>query len=123
MESSIRLALLYLGKRLLSKSLKYIDVPLMTNHECVSNTGWKPQQITLNMICAGDLAKQGDDSCEGDSGGPLVTMGRDDTAIVYGVVSFGHIEGCGHSDFPGIYTRVTVFLDWIRSKMIQNVKG
>ena len=95
----------------------------MTNKECVADTGWKPQAITSNMLCAGHLGKEGSDACGGDSGGPLVAIGRDDTVIVYGIVSFGNIEGCGHSEFPTVYTRVTVFLDWIQSNMVGNIKG
>ena len=90
----------------------------MTNANCVgSNTGWKQKDITLNMVCARDLAKEGNGACNGDSGGPLTAIGRKNIAIVYGVVSFTHLEGCGHSDFPTVYTRVVSFLDWIETKM------
>ena len=47
---------------------------------------------------------QGKDTCQGDSGGPLVC---DDFLV--GVTSFG--KGCG--DYPGVYTRVSAFYEWI----------
>ena len=69
------------------------------------------------MICAGDLTDGGEDSCQGDSGGPLVIpqSDSDDTAIVYGIVSWG--RGCGLEEGPGIYTRVSNYNSWIQTNM------
>ena len=111
--------LILLGKIQSSKTLKYLSVPLLTNDDCL-DTAWEPDDITSNMLCAGFLEKQGHDSCDGDSGGPLIAIGKDDTAVVYGIVSFGPLEGCGTPNFPGVYTRVSVFLNWIQSNMEGN---
>ncbi|MFM1917421.1 MAG: hypothetical protein RJB01_936 [Actinomycetota bacterium] len=62
-------------------------------------------------ICAG-LPQGGVDSCQGDSGGPLVVAGAAGPTLA-GVTSVGN--DCGQSAYPGIYTRVSAFLDWIRS--------
>ncbi|XP_061447601.1 serine protease 33-like [Rhineura floridana] len=69
-----------------------------------------------DMICAG-YPQGGKDTCFGDSGGPLVCW-QNDAWFLVGVVSMGF--GCGHSYRPGIYTRVTSFMDWIEHTMTQN---
>ncbi|XP_040563761.1 trypsin-1 [Lepeophtheirus salmonis] len=56
-----------------------------------------------SMICA---SGKGKDSCQGDSGGPLV---QENTLV--GIVSWG--IGCAHPWFPGVYTKVSMFIDWI----------
>jgi trypsin len=58
------------------------------------------------MFCAGAPADGNQDACQGDSGGPLI---KDN--FLYGVVSWG--RGCGHSEFPGVYTKVSRYKQWI----------
>merc|ERR1711892_752457 len=95
--------------------LQYVNVPLMTNDDC-KKTGYGTSNILPSMVCAG-YAKGGKDSCQGDSGGPLVVpkSSSDDTAIIYGVVSWG--SGCADPNMPGVYARVTKFVDWIKKNM------
>jgi secreted trypsin-like serine protease len=50
------------------------------------------------------------DACQGDSGGQLVTK-FDGCFYQIGIVSFG--QGCAQPGFPGIYARVSKYLDWI----------
>lgn len=66
------------------------------------------------MCVGGNVGK---DSCNGDSGGPLTWMGSFDSAIsarnyLIGLVSYGP-EDCGKTENPGVYTRMTYFLQWI----------
>lgn len=69
--------------------------------------------IIASQLCAHDpgLTK---DACQGDSGGPLNLVV--DEALnkyrVVGVISAGF--SCGSST-PGLYSRVSAFLDWIES--------
>jgi secreted trypsin-like serine protease len=88
--------------------LQVVTVPVVTQTTCNSVYG----SITDSMICAGEAYK---DSCQGDSGGPLV-LKQGVTNVIVGVVSFG--IGCGKPGYPGVYARVTTFLDWIRENMV-----
>lgn len=67
------------------------------------------------QLCAGGEANK--DSCYGDSGGPLMKLHeRNNQWILEGVVSFG--TRCGTQNWPGIYTRVSKYLDWITSNIV-----
>ena len=65
-------------------------------------------------MCAG-FKEGGKDSCQGDSGGPLMLMGPKQKYEIIGIVSFG--IGCGQPGYPGIYTKVGRYLDWIISNV------
>ena len=67
----------------------------------------KKTSILGMMLCGGE---EGKDSCQGDSGGPLVAE-VDDKFTLVGVVSFG--LGCADKGKPGIYAKVTNYLDFI----------
>ena len=72
-------------------------------------------------LCAG--GEDGKDSCNGDSGGGLFSDlidGQDKTGLdrkweVVGIVSFGPYR-CGNEK-PGVYTRVSKYLQWIQQTM------
>jgi secreted trypsin-like serine protease len=71
--------------------------------------------LTTAQICAGESAG-GKDTCQGDSGGPLYkseTINSQSKFVVSGVVSWG--AGCAQVGKPGVYTRVSSYLDWIKS--------
>ena len=88
-----------------SPRLLTVDLPILTNEACSQHH--PVQEIHL---CAGFVA-QGKDACQGDSGGPLVVPDGQGDWLQAGIVSFG--LQCG--DFPGVYARVSRFVDWIES--------
>ena len=66
------------------------------------------------MMCAG-YEEGGRDSCSGDSGGPLVWQpGFRKSWQLVGVTSWGML--CAVKRKPGVYTRVSVYGDWIRER-------
>ncbi|WP_454061070.1 DVUA0089 family protein [Candidatus Nitrospira salsa] len=92
-----------------SDRLMEVTLPVVSNQSCQSMYDGTGVSITENMLCAAELNK---DSCQGDSGGPgMVVDSAQDTDRLAGVVSFG--IGCARPNFPGVYTRVSNFIDWI----------
>ncbi|CAH1283065.1 unnamed protein product [Diabrotica balteata] len=97
-----------------SDILQKVDLPVVDLDHC--RNVYKNQsraRITYKQVCAG--GKNNQDSCPGDSGGPLhVARVIDNSAryIQHGVVSFGPRE-CGLEGYPGVYTRVAYYMDWI----------
>jgi secreted trypsin-like serine protease len=90
-----------------SLDLREVNVPLMADKDCKKSYA----DLTGNMICAGEAGK---DSCQGDSGGPLFT-GTDKDVHQIGVVSYG--LGCARKGYPGVYTKVENYRDWIKATM------
>merc|ERR1711935_144816 len=93
--------------------LHEVRVKVWSNTDCGNKYNKRiPGKIESNMLCASDSGK---DSCSGDSGGPLY-MTRNSYLVQLGIVSWG--IGCARADSPGVYTRVTKMMGWIRR--IQN---
>ncbi|XP_032455885.1 serine protease 38 isoform X1 [Nasonia vitripennis] len=92
-----------------SEELRKVDLPIMSRDECELSE-YPKNRVTENMFCAGYLDGERD-SCNGDSGGPLQVRGAKGAMRVVGLVSFG--RGCARPNFPGVYTKVTNYLDWI----------
>lgn len=87
--------------------LHKVSVPLIAKRECdrdYARFGGVPR----GELCAG-YPEGGKDSCQGDSGGPLVVDGN-----LVGIVSWG--MGCGSPRYPGVYTDVAYYREWIRDK-------
>ncbi|KAL0869174.1 hypothetical protein ABMA27_007460 [Loxostege sticticalis] len=96
-----------------SPVLLSVELPIVSNKDCIKVYRGTPK-IHDRQLCAGGV--QDKDSCGGDSGGPLMYPGnvgtRGERYVQRGIVSFGS-KRCGIGGFPGVYTRVAYYMDWI----------
>jgi len=77
-----------------------------------NGTSYNPESINVNMLTAGTDTDPIKDACQGDSGGPLVSLNPADSELYQiGIVSWGF--GCAAEGYPGVYNRVSQYLDWI----------
>ncbi|KAG9337093.1 hypothetical protein JZ751_029761 [Albula glossodonta] len=96
--------------RAYSKTLQQASISLLNKRHCEASY---PGQFTGRMLCAGNAQEEKwVDSCRGDSGGPLVCERPTGGWVVYGVTSWGH--ACRLQDSPGVYTKVSAFVPWVR---------
>ncbi|XP_037080621.1 transmembrane protease serine 12-like isoform X2 [Pollicipes pollicipes] len=98
--------------------LRGVSTPLVSNEYCLAPEVYGASFNPDIMFCAGNLdPSMPADACQGDSGGPLtceLPISEQDFTerfAVYGVVSHGHLKGCGEE--PGVYTKVEYFTNWI----------
>ena len=97
-------------------------IPVITNeicHNLIDGYGSGSLNPDGSNVCA---MHQGDgvDTCQGDSGGPLVCRHASSKSSLHrnyyaqvGITSWGYY--CGDR-YPGVYTRVSNFVDWILEK-------
>ncbi|XP_023117234.2 complement factor I isoform X2 [Amphiprion ocellaris] len=89
-----------------ARVLLWANVSLIADCQRFYKDRFKP-----GMMCAGDL-EGSVDSCQGDSGGPLVCEDELGVSYLWGIVSWG--DKCGMPGFPGVYTQVAHYFEWIR---------
>jgi secreted trypsin-like serine protease len=103
------------------RKLHEVDIEVIDPKECkaVYDSLQVPAfAIGDTEICATGPSG-GKDSCFGDSGGPLVAPASNDRGFVQvGIVSWG--PQCGNPLYPGVYTRVSSFNDWIKQTLKAN---
>jgi len=77
----------------------------------VSESPHAPQQHVGLAGGVGGGVGEWVDTCQGDSGGALLCL-RGNSWVKFGVVSYG--IGCADKNFPGVYTDMRDFFDWIQ---------
>nr|ACO10356.1 Serine protease easter precursor [Caligus rogercresseyi] len=97
------------------RTLQQVTLPISSYEKC--NDAYRLIEVnnTQQMCAGGELDK---DSCNSDSGGPLIYKANDfsETPMFQvGIVSFG-TRPCGIRK-PGIYTRISSFLEWIKDNL------
>ena len=113
----------YGGKDSPKQLIEVTDLPIVRQKECSDayvrlQPSKFPFGVNEHFICAG-VKHGGKDACQGDSGGPLMVKIKGRYVLV-GIVSFGY--KCAQPGFPGVYTSVSYFFDWIISSM-EKLKG
>ncbi len=106
--------------------LRQVVLPLVSPDLCSEKFSVHGSEITPGMLCAGFVSGFFD-SCQGDSGGPLIYQHRGpigfaetSDAVLVGVISWG--KGCGSNDLFGVYTRVSVYVDWLEEQVLALMK-
>ncbi|KAJ3628034.1 hypothetical protein MTP99_015360 [Tenebrio molitor] len=97
---------------MLAGKLLEARVPLHDNAICRKKYG-HAVSIRSGHMCAGHLDGSSG-TCVGDSGGPLQCATPDGRWMLAGITSFG--SGCAKPGFPDVYTRLSYYLPWIKSK-------
>ncbi|KAJ3623561.1 hypothetical protein MTP99_019780 [Tenebrio molitor] len=87
-----------------SRYLRSVTVQFVSEQDCKRAHG--SDKITSRILCAG-VDGGGKDTCQEDSGGSLVIDN-----VLAGIASWG--IGCGHEDYPGVYSNVLALRDYIK---------
>jgi secreted trypsin-like serine protease len=98
-----------------SNTLMKVELPVLSSEHCQAQFPTL-KYVTSNMLCT---YLPGKDTCQGDSGGSIdYQPNQNGSFFGIGVVSFG--EGCAQNDHPGVYTKVTNYLNWIQTTTGEN---
>jgi hypothetical protein len=97
----------------LSDTLQKVDIYPVDSNTCIRQYRFGAIIDPATMLCASHPLPD-HDSCSGDSGGPLLDKA---TGTQVGIVSFG--VGCGDPNFPGVYTRVSAYTNWIHDRICE----
>lgn len=85
-------------------TLQEVDLIVFSDEECRNRHN---SPIHPSHICGG-VPEGGRGQCSGDSGGPLLVNG-----VEVGVVSWSE-KPCTIAPYPGVYTQVSYYREWIR---------
>ncbi|XP_054833459.1 hepatocyte growth factor-like protein isoform X2 [Eublepharis macularius] len=90
--------------------LHVAELTVMSHQECkVALRG----RVKESELCTGPL-RIGVGACEGDFGGPLACLTHD-CWVLEGVITPSRV--CARTDQPAVFTRVSLYVDWINKVM------
>ena len=104
-----------------SPALREASVHVMSTKYCnniAKTVSRKRQKEVFSRVtddysfCAG-LQTGYNDTCQGDSGGPLYCK-MNGKWVIYGITSHGADSRCGVAGRPGIYSKVSSIVPWIK---------
>lgn len=98
-----------------SATLQDTRIPIQSLDTCKESFKRTSITFTDHYLCAGSL-KGDKDACRGDSGGPLMLLDEQQRFTIIGITSFG--RRCAEPGYPGVYTRVAKYLDWIQQRLV-----
>ncbi|XP_052863582.1 uncharacterized protein LOC128270220 [Anopheles cruzii] len=106
-----------------SPTLQWLRLPIVDTTRCAgayarySVNSRNPIIVSGNQMCV--QGQENRDACQGDSGGPLMNeaVSTRDRFVLLGLVSFGP-RSCGVSNFPGVYTRISSYIEWILANLL-----
>ncbi|XP_035774276.1 serine protease 7-like [Anopheles albimanus] len=106
-----------------SPTLQWLRLPIVDTAACATSyarysvNSRNPIIVSGNQMCV--QGQENRDACQGDSGGPLMNeaVSTRDRFVLLGLVSFGP-RSCGVSNFPGVYTRISSYIDWILANIV-----
>ncbi|KAJ9054322.1 hypothetical protein DSO57_1015708 [Entomophthora muscae] len=97
-----------------SHRLMETHVPVYNPSQCVADQLKRKDKVFLDVqFCAG-FPEGGHDACQSDSGGPIFSL-QGHVPVLVGVVSWGN--ECAEKHLPGVYTKVSAFLPWLKSQI------
>jgi len=95
-------------------ALQQLVLPVHPASTCKSS--WAGKFNETAMICAGSL-KADKGACHGDSGSMLACKQSDGRWVQFGVTSWGIPNTCLEKNKPGVFARVSSYIDWIKKNM------
>nr|KAF7406698.1 hypothetical protein H0235_014354 [Vespula pensylvanica] len=90
-----------------SQFLRETNLNVLSLNTCKNTSIGK--YLTNSVICA---YSDNTDACQGDSGGPIFIERPNRKNEIIGIISWG--LGCANKDVPGVYVKITDYLNWIK---------
>lgn len=100
----------YVAPLILPANLQKLNLKVVRNKECseIYQNRNPPSIIHDSNLCV-HAKGESKSQCQGDSGGPAVL----DDGTQVGVCSWS-VKPCGSPTYPGVYTKVSHYRDWIK---------